>query len=151
MIMTDQDFDGSHIKGLIINYLDHFYPSLLKIPNFLVEFITPIIKATKGQEVRSFFTIPEFEQWKATGDGGRGWTTKYYKGLGTSKPYEMKEYFRDMDRHMLSFDTIRPEDHDLLDLAFNKKKADDRKEWLRQFVPGTYPVSYTHLTLPTKA
>lgn len=138
MIMTDQDFDGSHIKGLIINYLDHFYPSLLKIPNFLVEFITPIIKATKGQEVRSFFTIPEFEQWKATGDGGRGWTTKYYKGLGTSKPYEMKEYFRDMDRHMLSFDTIRPEDHDLLDLAFNKKKADDRKEWLRQFVPGTY-------------
>ena len=64
MIMTDQDFDGSHIKGLIINYLDHFYPSLLKIPNFLVEFITPIIKATKGREVKSFFTIPEYEQWK---------------------------------------------------------------------------------------
>ena len=50
----------------------------------------------------------------------------------------MKNYFRDMDTHMLSFDTIRPVDHDLVDLAFNKKKADDRKEWLRQFVPGTY-------------
>jgi hypothetical protein len=44
MIMTDQDHDGSHIKGLIMNFLHHFYPSLLKIPGFLVEFITPIIK-----------------------------------------------------------------------------------------------------------
>ncbi len=44
MIMTDQDHDGSHIKGLIMNFLHHFYPSLLRIPGFLVEFITPIIK-----------------------------------------------------------------------------------------------------------
>lgn len=45
MIMTDQDQDGSHIKGLIMNYLHHFYPSLLQVPGFLVEFITPIVKA----------------------------------------------------------------------------------------------------------
>jgi DNA gyrase/topoisomerase IV subunit B len=44
MIMTDQDQDGSHIKGLIMNYLHHFYPSLLQVPGFLVEFITPIVK-----------------------------------------------------------------------------------------------------------
>ena len=29
MIMTDQDHDGSHIKGLIINFIHHFWPSLL--------------------------------------------------------------------------------------------------------------------------
>lgn len=40
----EQDHDGSHIKGLIINFLDYFYPSLMKIPEFLVEFITPIVK-----------------------------------------------------------------------------------------------------------
>jgi DNA gyrase/topoisomerase IV subunit B len=39
-----QDHDGSHIKGLIMNFLHTFYPSLLKVPGFLVEFITPIIK-----------------------------------------------------------------------------------------------------------
>ena len=44
MIMTDQDHDGSHIKGLIMNFLHHFYPSLLKIKGFLLEFITPIVK-----------------------------------------------------------------------------------------------------------
>lgn len=41
-----QDQDGSHIKGLLINFLDHFFPSLLKIPGFLVEFITPIVKVS---------------------------------------------------------------------------------------------------------
>lgn len=41
-----QDHDGSHIKGLLINFLDHHYPSLLKIPNFLVEFVTPIVRVS---------------------------------------------------------------------------------------------------------
>jgi DNA topoisomerase-2 len=44
MIMTDQDHDGSHIKGLIMNFLHHFYPSLLKVNGFVQEFITPIVK-----------------------------------------------------------------------------------------------------------
>ena len=44
MIMTDQDHDGSHIKGLIMNYFHTFYPSLMLLPGFLIEFITPVIK-----------------------------------------------------------------------------------------------------------
>lgn len=63
MIMTDQDHDGSHIKGLIINFIHHFWPSLFKMNGFMREFVTPIIKATKGNESRSFFTIPEYEHW----------------------------------------------------------------------------------------
>jgi DNA topoisomerase-2 len=31
---------------------------------------------------------------------------------------------------------MKPEDRALIDMAFNKKKADDRKEWLRQFRVG---------------
>lgn len=38
-----QDQDGSHIKGLLINFIHHNWPSLLR-HNFLEEFITPIIK-----------------------------------------------------------------------------------------------------------
>ena len=60
MIMTDQDHDGSHIKGLIINLFHHFWPSLLKLPGFLLEFITPIVKCTKGQQVQMFYTLPEY-------------------------------------------------------------------------------------------
>ena len=43
MIMADQDIDGSHIKGLVINFIHAHWPSLLKLP-FLEEFITPIVK-----------------------------------------------------------------------------------------------------------
>jgi len=49
MIMTDQDHDGSHIKGLIMNFFHHFYPTLLRVPGFLLEFITPIVKARRAR------------------------------------------------------------------------------------------------------
>ncbi|EST09519.1 Toprim domain protein [Kalmanozyma brasiliensis GHG001] len=145
MIMTDQDHDGSHIKGLIINFLDHFYPSLLKIPGFLVEFVTPIVRCKKGNQDLSFFTIPEYEQWRESHNGGKGWHVKYYKGLGTSDSKDAKKYFRDLPKHRLPFDVTKDGDRELIDLAFNKKKADDRKEWLRQFRPGTYLDHNAHL------
>ena len=51
MIMTDQDHDGSHIKGLLINFIHHFWPSLLHINGLLKEFVTPILKVSKGNQV----------------------------------------------------------------------------------------------------
>ena len=59
MIMTDQDHDGSHIKGLIMNFLHHFYPSLLQVNGFLLEFITPIVKVRQrclGRPASSLYT-----------------------------------------------------------------------------------------------
>ncbi|KIM84751.1 hypothetical protein PILCRDRAFT_780689 [Piloderma croceum F 1598] len=138
MIMTDQDHDGSHIKGLLINFLDHFYPSLLKVPNFLVEFVTPIVRVRKGKQVKDFFTIPEYEQWLEDVPDARKWDAKYYKGLGTSKDEDAREYFSHMAKHMIPFGTTVEGDKELIELAFSKKKADERKDWLRQFKPGTF-------------
>ncbi|KAJ3316673.1 DNA topoisomerase 2, partial [Blyttiomyces sp. JEL0837] len=143
MIMTDQDHDGSHIKGLIINFLECYWPSLLKIPGFLQEFITPIVRVTpknKAQANRTidFFTIPEYEEWKRNNNDGRGYNIKYYKGLGTSTTEDAKKYFSNMHRHRKLFKKMDDADKALIDMAFNKKKADDRKEWLRSFQPGTF-------------
>ena len=82
MIMTDQDHDGSHIKGLIMNFLHTFYPSLLRLPGFLVEFITPIIRAKKGAAALSFYTMPEYEAWREGLASTAGWDIKYYKVWG---------------------------------------------------------------------
>ena len=81
MIMADQDHDGSHIKGLLINFLHHFWPSLLKIDGFLKQFITPIVKCSKGKKEQTFFTIPEYITWKDDNNEGKGWKIKYYKGF----------------------------------------------------------------------
>ncbi len=44
MVMADQDHDGSHIKGLVINFLHRFWPSLFNCKGFICEFITPIVR-----------------------------------------------------------------------------------------------------------
>ncbi|KAH7328142.1 DNA topoisomerase [Stachybotrys elegans] len=145
MIMTDQDHDGSHIKGLLINFLQVQFPSLLQIPGFLQEFITPIVKVWQGKDPKkptkalSFFTQPEYEEWKQAHERELSrWQSKYYKGLGTSSAEDAQVYFKKIDEHLKTFDTMKPEEASLFELAFSKKKADARKEWLGNFVPGTF-------------
>lgn len=156
MIMADQDHDGSHIKGLLINFLQVQYPSLLQIPDFFREFTTPVVKVWQGPnpkkpvKLRSFFTMPEYETWKERhAHEIKKWHYKYYKGLGTSSNEDAQVYFTDLDNHLKEFDIMKPEETELFDLAFSKKKADARKEWLGNFVPGTFldhstkQISYT--------
>ncbi|KAL2884557.1 DNA topoisomerase 2 [Ceratocystis lukuohia] len=156
MIMADQDHDGSHIKGLLINFLQVQFPSLLKIPNFFREFITPIVKTWQGNNPkrplrqRSFFTQPEYNEWlEIHKDDKPKWRYKYFKGLGTSSNDDAQVYFTNLDDHLKVFDTMKAEESSLFELAFSKKKADARKEWLGNFVPGTYldhttkSISYT--------
>ncbi|XP_019745044.1 DNA topoisomerase 2-alpha isoform X2 [Hippocampus comes] len=133
MIMTDQDQDGSHIKGLLINFIHYNWPSLLR-HNFLEEFITPIIKASFKKSQLSFYSIPEFNEWKESQSNYKSWKIKYYKGLGTSTSQEAKEYFSDMQRHRIPFKYSGPEDDEAITLAFSKKKVDERKEWLTNFM-----------------
>ncbi|KAJ3448739.1 DNA topoisomerase/gyrase [Anaeramoeba flamelloides] len=132
MIMADQDLDGSHIKGLVINFIHHFWPSLLKVEGFLQEFITPIVKVTKGKRSICFFTLPEYLKWKEENNDGKGWKIKYYKGLGTSSATEAKEYFSNLDRHVIDFKYENEKDDQSINLAFSKKKIKERKEWLKE-------------------
>ena len=127
LFMTDQDLDGSHIKGLGINMFESQWHSLLKLN--LVGFMnTPIIKARKGSQEKLFYNDAEYNSWKA--DEPKGWTIKYYKGLGTSTGKEFKEYFQHKKFVMFSYDETAK---DVIDMVFNKKRADDRKTWLGQY------------------
>ena len=127
LFMTDQDLDGSHIKGLGINMFESQWRSLLKLN--LVGFMnTPIIKARKGKEEKLFYNDAEYEEWKQSSPSG--WAIKYYKGLGTSTAKEFKEYFQHKKFVMFSYDETA---RDAIDMVFNKKRADDRKTWLQAY------------------
>ena len=135
VIMTDQDYDGSHIKGLIINLFAVFWPSLLQLnhPGYLREFITPIVKCISKTNEYAFYTMPEYEAWVQSQSIQqiKQYRIKYYKGLGTSTSAEAKQYFSDMQRHLIKFLYTDSTDTEAIDLAFSGKRADARKDWLR--------------------
>lgn len=130
MIMTDQDADGSHIKGLIINFIHSQWPALIRHHSFFQQFITPIVKAKKGNQVINFYSIPEFNEWKENTRNYNTYHIKYYKGLGTSTASEAKEYFSDLDRHRINFKYAGQEDDNSIVLAFSKDMVEARKQWL---------------------
>merc|ERR1712137_1077775 len=103
---------------------------------FLKEFITPIVKATKGTQEIQFFTVHDYEKWSRENQNGKSWSIKYYKGLGTSTSKEGKEYFRNIDDHRMCFRWKDVKDDEAIDLAFNKKRADDRKDWINSYRDG---------------
>lgn len=132
MLLADSDVDGSHIRGLIMSLFQTLWPSLFHKSGFLVSMLTPIVKANHRArgETLSFYNLPDFYRWQRETDQ-RGWTLKYYKGLGTSTSEEAKEYFRQMK--LLTYEYTGKESDEAIDLAFSKKRADDRKAWLMQF------------------
>lgn len=132
MVMTDQDLDGSHIKGLCINLFHSEWASLTKIPGFISFMNTPILRAKNGQETRLFYNEGEYQAWKESlGNHMQGWTIKYFKGLGTSTSAEFKEYFA--NKKIVDFVHSGPVSDDCIDKVFNKKRPDDRKTWLQQY------------------
>ena len=141
LIMTDQDYDGAHIRGLLINVFHELWHELIQVPGFLGYMSTPIVKAHKGKQFLNFYTQYEYEQWRKSHEG---WKVKYYKGLGTSTRDEAKEYFEKLNVVPYSY-TKESDSH--IELAFNKSKANDRKDWLRTYdsssiVPAVAELSY---------
>ena len=137
LFMTDQDLDGSHIKGLCINLFESEWPSLTQIPGFIGFMNTPILKASKGQQMLVFYNDGEYEEWKAENQSTlKGWKIKYYKGLGTSTGKEFKEYFE--QKKIVGFQHTGDSSVKAIDMVFNKKRADDRKEWLKEYDRDLY-------------
>jgi DNA topoisomerase-2 len=135
MFMSDQDLDGSHIKGLCINLFHSMWPSLVKVEGFLSFMNTPILRATKGNQVLRFYNEGEYEKWKS-GVVLKGWTLKYFKGLGTSTATEFKDYFA--NKKIIHFQHLGESSDNAVDMVFNKKRPEDRKLWLEKYDKQVY-------------
>ena len=130
LVLTDQDVDGSHIKGLVFNWIHTFWPKLAKIDGFLRSMSTPIVKVKNKKKVIPFYTLTDYENWKKTINNIKLWETKYYKGLGTSTAKEAKEYFTNLN--LIDY-TWSENTENAMKLAFDKELADNRKNWLKAY------------------
>ena len=146
MIMTDQDYDGFHIKGLLINLFHSKWYSLYK-NGFITCMVTPIVKATKGPNEKQFYNLTDYNTWKDENIES-GWKVKYYKGLGTSNRKEAQDYFKNLK----TITYIEDETSTIaVKKAFSKDQADNRKDWLKYYdknnvlkiVAGDNIVTYT--------
>lgn len=137
MLVADQDLDGAHIQGLLMNVIAELWPELLLIPGFICCFRTPIVKATRGRgkdlEIKTWFTQQEFEIWRQeqTKSQLNTWECIYLKGLGTSEASDAKRYFTEKDKCIIKYYTNDLEKTKaLFDKAFHGDFADERKKWL---------------------
>ncbi|OQS00007.1 DNA topoisomerase 2 DNA gyrase B [Thraustotheca clavata] len=129
MIMTDQDHDGSHIKGLLLNLFHTFWPNLIK-DGFISAFLTPLLKVhTSKKKILPFFSVPEYQKWVQE-NPEINHRVKYYKGLGTSTSAEGKAYFEDLAGHTVDFKWTEDSDGDAIAMVFSKDRVAERKTWL---------------------
>lgn len=141
MVMADQDVDGSHIAGLLYNLIDVCAGSLLRVkPDFLSRFATSLIRVKVDKTEVGFYSQVEYEAWHAerVREGKPTGEAKYFKGLGTSTAQLAKSYFADLRRNTIDFVHTGSECAEALDLAFNKKRADDRKAFLLETSPTSH-------------
>jgi DNA topoisomerase-2 len=133
MMMTDADEDGEHIKMLILNMIEYFWPSLLKL-NFLIDFHTPeMIVETQTQRLE-FYNKNIYDIWwlQLSNEQRRYWTQikepKHIKGLGSLLASDVKRFFSHMNMHISYFTYDGDRDKKALELAFGKHTSVQKME-----------------------
>ena len=141
MIMTDADHDGIHIASLILNLFHFLFPSLLlREEPYIVSMQTPIVKILNKNIL--FYREEHYQKYLEENDGNK-LKIKYYKGLGTNSDKEIKDTF---GKYVIKFncdDNI--EKH--MNLVFNNKQSDDRKDWMTKYTPEYPPENISNMSI----
>ena len=124
-ILTDQDVDGYHIRGLIMNMFSDLWPALL-VNGFLQIFTSPLIK----YKSHVFYDEELFIKFKKRNHVIDS-QVKYYKGLGSSTKAEIEEYFSNINVHIKNIVGDAKKSINAFAMVFSKNMTTDRKKWLR--------------------
>lgn len=125
-ITTDADEDGKNIAALLINFFFTLWPELFD-PNktpFIYLFDTPLIIAVKGKTRKYWYndTYHEFEN-----EAHKGWDVTRAKGLAALKEADWSWVLENPKARPIMDDGKLTK---ALDLLFNPKLSDRRKEWI---------------------
>ena len=68
---------------------------------------------------------------------------KYYKGLGTNSDKEIKDTF---GKYVIKYDCDNNIEKNM-NLVFNNKQSDDRKDWMTKYTPEYPPENINNLSI----
>lgn len=137
VIAADQDDDGFHIRGLVLNFLWHGWPSLFDLRTFddkcfVCSLSTAVVMARSGKgknkKIQLFYSNPEFKRFAEKGIQ-KGVDIEYYKGLGTHGPGDEKLYLNDPKQVQYVLDG---EEKDYMILGF--KGGADASNWRKTWI-----------------
>lgn len=135
LILTDQDQDGYHIKGLLMNFFTFFWPTIVE-DSFMSTLLTPLVKIWYTEKKKNidkiFYNLNDFKAFLQN-NTSLNYKQKYYKGLATSTKEEAKDYFRNIAQNKLeyTYNSISNSDDNVkIKLAFDKDQSNERKEWI---------------------
>lgn len=129
-ILSDQDTDGFHIRGLVLNIFRNNYKSLLE-KGFIKIMETPLIKIIDKKNknnTKTFYYNHEYETWLNNhNDIKNNYHIKYYKGLATLTDTDIIKEFKNPNMKIYNFDK---DADNFLSLAFDNGNENLRKQWL---------------------
>lgn len=134
-ILADADSDGLHIATLLCAlFLRHFRP--LVVGGHVFVAMPPLYRVDVGKNV--FYALDDAERdmildrIEAEKKSGKVSVTRF-KGLGEMNPSQLRETTMAADTRRLVQLTVSPNDKvdQLMDMLLAKKRASDRREWLR--------------------
>ena len=125
-IAHDMDPDGLNIGALLNNFFYTYWPEMYD-PNqepIVHVFMTPFIIAEKGKQ-RKYWYSDDYLEFNP--EDYKGWSITRAKGLGTLTKEDWQHSI-DQPKLMPLVDDGKMQE--ALDLIFNGKRADDRKNWI---------------------
>lgn len=159
-VISDADADGLHIRGLVIEMFRVRFPSLFTAcKDFMKVFTTPCVSVVpkvgsakrKLEEQTYFFSENDFKKWFAQ-NNTTGKDVFYWKGLGSIPKPDALELFKTRENRLKRIRYEGEEDDEAMQLAFDKSKADERKNWLNESLllgdeAPTADLSLTHWSM----
>jgi DNA topoisomerase-2 len=146
VIFSDQDPDGAHIGGLLLNLIHALFPSLLALdPAYVQRFPTPLVRATHKRtgHVACFYAKAAYDAWSAQqGAAASHYNIRYFKGLGTSTSALAREYFSQYSEHVVDIVHTPPADAVMVNM-FGTEHSQARRALLTTHYSKELCVDYT--------
>lgn len=144
-IMSDQDVDGMHIRGLVHNFFRLKFPSLLSA-GFVEIMETPLLRVKVGRHILPFYYQKDYDNWvndpnvtDAERIARKKLAISYYKGLGSSDDSELLDAFEKGMPISYKYDDKSEE---LMAIAYDPEHEDDRKEWVMSWNADEHKATY---------